>query len=120
MQVLVIDDDADVLRLLEIKLTREGHDVSVALTGAVGAEELRQSRPELVILETEVSGIPGLDIVRTAKEMQPAPLVLILSHKMTDADIAAGFAAGADDYLTKPFSPRVLTERIRIATIRNA
>lgn len=120
MRVLAIDDDADVLRLLDIKLSKEGHDVSTASDGDAGLVRLEQDRPELVIVEPAVSGTPGLEIVRRAKAQADPPLVLILSHAGADEDIAAGLAAGADDYLLKPFSPRVLSERIRVAAVRSA
>lgn len=120
MRVLAIDDDADVLRLLRIKLSKEGHEVATAADGRSAVEALEQEPPDLVILELEVPGTPGLEIVRVAKGQSTAPLVIVLTHKRGDEDIAAGLAAGADDYLLKPFSPRVLSERIRVAAIRVA
>ena len=120
MRVLVIDDDADVLRLLGIKLGKEGHQIVTAVDGTAAVARLDEHEPELVILETAIPGTPGLEVVSAAKAQTPTPLVIILSHQDDDASIAAGLAAGADDYVTKPFSPRALSERIRITAIRTA
>ena len=120
MRVLAIDDDTDVLRLLQIKLGKDGHDVTTAGDGSTAAQILEQDRVELVVLEVELSGMSGLEVVRAVKAQPAPPLVIVLSHRGSDDDIAAGLAAGADDYLLKPFSPRVLAERIRVATIRQA
>lgn len=120
MRIVVIDDDRDVVRLLDIKLSREGHEVWTATDGRAGAEAIRERRPDVVVLETEVSGKHGHDIVREAKQGGGSqPLVIVLSHQSTDEAIEAALDAGADDYLVKPFSPRVLSERIRVNAIRN-
>jgi DNA-binding response OmpR family regulator len=119
MKTLIIDDDGDVLRVQFIKLTKAGHEVSFAQNGVKGAELAHTHRPELIILETELPQKNGLEIIREVRESHnPAPLIIILSHQRSDEAIAAGFAAGADDYMTKPFSQHVLLERIRVNSIR--
>ena len=120
MKTVIIDDDSDILRLIEIKLTKAGHDVSTAQDGAEGAALVAEIKPALLILETELANKHGHAIIREAKARKSAPLCIILSSESSDEAIAAGFAAGADDYLIKPFSPRVLLERIRITAIRSA
>ena len=120
MRILVIDNNLDVVRLLEIKLSKAGHDVSTAVDGDAASALAKQTRPEVMILETEVSGKSGLDLIREFKKSpEKVPLVLVLSHRTSDEAILAAFEAGADDYVTKPFSPRVLDERIRIAALRD-
>ncbi len=120
MKTVIIDDDSDILRLIEIKLKKAGYDVLTAHDGEVGAELAHQERPDLIILETDLASRHGHEIIQEVKKTHdPAPLVLILSNNQSDEEIAAGFAAGADDYLIKPFSPRVLLERIRVTAIRN-
>ena len=119
MKTLIIDDDGDILRVQYIKLTKAGHEVLFAQDGATGAELAHTHKPELIILETELAQKNGLEIIREVKEAyEPSPLVIILSHQKSDEAIAAGFAAGADDYMTKPFSQYVLLERIRVNSIR--
>jgi DNA-binding response OmpR family regulator len=118
MRILVIDDDKDVIRLLGIKLGRAGHDVDTATDGTRGIELAQEGQPDVVVLETELHGTHGHDVVREVKALSPAPLVIILSHRSSDDDIADGFAAGADDFVSKPFSPRVLAERIRVDVVR--
>jgi len=119
MKILIIDDDVDILRLTGIKLTKAGHDISTVQDGAAGADLAHSEKPSLIILETELANKHGHDIIRAVKKShKPAPLVIILSSEDTDEAIAAGFAAGADDYMIKPFSPRVLLERMRVVAIR--
>ncbi len=118
MKTVIIDDDSDILRLIEIKLKKAGYDVLTAQDGAVGAELVDAERPFLVILETELATRHGHEIIRDVQNHDPVPLVIILSGEDSDEKIAAGFAAGADDYLIKPFSPHVLLERVRVAAIR--
>ncbi|MEN8234939.1 MAG: response regulator [Actinomycetota bacterium] len=121
MRILVIDDDVDIVRLQDIKLKKAGHEVWTATDGISGTAAAKEHRPEVIILETELTGRHGHDLIRGFKKgRKKPPLVIIVSHQDSDEAIEAGLAAGADDYMTKPFSPRVLAERIRVTAARNA
>lgn len=118
MKVLVIDNDADVRHLLDIRLRQANFDVQTVPTGEIAREVLPSQKPDVVITEVRLPGIDGLALTREIKKKAHAPLVILLTGQTGDADIVAGFAAGADDYLTKPFSPLVLIERLRVNLIR--
>ncbi len=118
MKTVVIDNNSDILRLLEIKLKRDGYDVFPASDGESGAELIRETGPDIIILETELPYIHGHELIKLAKGQNPDCMVFILSNRSTKEAILSGFRAGADDYMTKPFAPRLLLERIRICAIR--
>lgn len=119
-RVLVVDDDPDIIRLLKIKLGRAGYEVTSASDGEIALEVAQAEPPEVVVTGYLLPKIDGLELARRLKsEIEPAPLVIFLSIKNQPEDIAACFAAGADDYISKPYSPDVLIERIKIAMIRS-
>lgn len=118
--VLLVDDDPDILRLLEIKLGRAGYAVTTAHDGEAAIAAAQSMTPDVVITGLLLPKVDGLEVTRQLKaQMDPAPLVLILTVKNQPEDIAACFAAGADDYISKPYSPDVLIERIKVAMIRS-
>jgi DNA-binding response OmpR family regulator len=118
--VLLVDDDPDILRLLEIKLGRAGYAVTTAHDGEAAIAASQSMTPDVVITGLLLPKVDGLEVTRQLKaQMDPAPLVLILTVKNQPEDIAACFAAGADDYISKPYSPDVLIERIKVAMIRS-
>ena len=114
-KILVVDDEPDILELVRVNLMREGYSVAVAESGEQALEQARSFLPDLVILDLMLPGIDGLDVCRKLKSTPAtaSTLVLMLSAKVEDADIVTGLELGADDYVTKPFSPRVLLGRIR-------
>lgn len=119
MQILAIDDNKDILRLLGIKLGAQGHEVRTAADGARGKQLLDEQMPDALILETELSLQHGFDLIAQARSgAGNAPIIIVLTHLTTDEHLAACFRAGADDVVTKPFSPTVLAERLRIAGLR--
>ena len=119
-RVLVVDDDPDILRLLEIKLGRAGYEVTTAPDGEAALDAARKESPEVVVTGFLLPKVDGLEVARQLKsELDPAPLVLFLSVKDQPEDIAACFAAGADDFIGKPFSPDVVIERIKVTMIRS-
>jgi DNA-binding response OmpR family regulator len=120
MKAIVIDSDSDILRLLNIKLKKSGYEVFAAMDGASGEELIREHNPELIVLETELGHKHGHELIRLAKKKNHKVLVIVLSAKNSEQDIIDGFNAGADDYMTKPFSPMMLLERIRIVSIRSS
>ncbi|MEW6411687.1 MAG: response regulator transcription factor [Candidatus Zixiibacteriota bacterium] len=113
--ILVIEDDGDILELVTYNLHREGYSVKTATSGEDGFRIARSDLPNLVILDLMLPGADGLEICRLIRgdsKTRHIP-VMMLTAKGEDADIVAGLELGADDYITKPFSPRVLTARVR-------
>jgi len=118
--VAVIDDDPDVLRIVRIKLERAGFRVETAGDAGTGLALVLRHHPDVVIADLMLPDRDGLDLVRDLKALSVdgVPVVLILSALNGTEGILRGLAAGADDYVTKPFSPRELAERITVALAR--
>jgi two-component system alkaline phosphatase synthesis response regulator PhoP len=118
-RILVVDDEEDILELVRYNLVKEGYHVTGALTGEDALKKARSEVFDLVVLDLMLPGIDGLDVakkLKTDKKTENVPIVM-LTAKGEEADIVTGLELGADDYVTKPFSPRVLVARIR-ATLR--
>jgi DNA-binding response OmpR family regulator len=118
IKILAVDSDADVRRLLEIRLKKAGYQVILTGNGSEAAQLAQTEAPEVVITRVRLPGLDGLALTRRLKAQPNPPLIILLTMLNSDRDIAAGFAAGADDYMTKPFSPLVLLERLRVNLIR--
>lgn len=113
--VLVVEDEEDILELLTFNLTREGFKVVGMVSGEEGLKAARTLRPDLLVLDLMLPGLNGLEVCRQLKK-DPATEripVVMLTARGEEADVVAGLELGADDYVTKPFSPRVLIARIR-------
>lgn len=120
--ILTVDDERDILELLEYNLSRDGYRVLTAESGESALEIVRKSMPDLILLDLMLPGMNGLEICRAIKEnarTKHIPIVM-LTAKGEEADIVAGLELGAEDYITKPFSPRVLLARIRAVLRRKA
>ncbi|TVQ23845.1 MAG: DNA-binding response regulator [Spirochaetaceae bacterium] len=113
--ILVVDDETDILELIAYNLRREKFDVSTVETGEDAIRFIAETPPALVVLDLMLPGLDGLSVCRKLKqEKRSADIpILMLTAKSEDADVVKGLELGADDYLTKPFSPRVLVARIR-------
>jgi two-component system phosphate regulon response regulator PhoB len=114
-RILVVDDEEDILELVRYNLVKEGYHVSGALTGEDALKKARAEVFDLVVLDLMLPGIDGLDVAKKLKSDQKTghvPIVM-LTAKGEEADVVTGLELGADDYVTKPFSPRVLLARIR-------
>ncbi|MHB8835803.1 MAG: response regulator transcription factor [Candidatus Methylomirabilia bacterium] len=114
-RILVIEDEEDILELFRYNLSREGYRVSTALSGEDGLRAAMRDRPDLVVLDLMLPGIDGIEVCRRLKadpHTRFIPVVMVTA-KGDEADVVAGLELGADDYLTKPFSPKVLIARIR-------
>jgi two-component system phosphate regulon response regulator PhoB len=113
-RLLVVEDETDLLRSLEYALKASGYDVRVADRGDQALRILEEFEPDLVLLDVMLPDISGLDICRRIHEMPEArrAVVIILSARVEEADRVAGFEAGADDYMVKPFNVRELILRI--------
>ncbi len=120
-KILVVEDEADILQLVSYNLTREGFEVVGASTGEEGLAEARKGCYDLLLLDLMLPGMNGLDVCRTLRrEDATASLpIIMLTARGEDIDIVTGLELGADDYVTKPFSPRVLTARIRAVLRRD-
>ncbi len=118
--VLVVEDEEDILDVLRYHLAREGYEVAAALTGEEGLLLARRAPPDLVVLDLMLPGIDGLEVCRQLKAGGGGPAVLMLTAKSEEADIVSGLEVGADDYVTKPFSGRVLIARVRALLRRRA
>lgn len=113
--ILVVDDEPDILELVRYTLTQNGYDVTCVLSGEEAIITLHSSRPDLVILDLMLPGADGLEVCKSMKNSsQTADIpIIMLTARAEDADVVTGLELGADDYLTKPFSPRVLLARIK-------
>ena len=121
-RILLVEDEKDLLELLRYNLEREGYEVAAATTGAAALASAKRSPPDLVLLDRMLPGMEGLEICRALKKRTEtaAVPVIMLTAKGEEADVVKGLEAGADDYVTKPFSPRVLLARIQAVLRRGA
>jgi len=113
--VLVVDDEEDILRLVEYNLEKHGYTATCVSSGEDALREARLHTPDLLVLDLMLPGVDGLEVCRLLKrnpKTAQIPIVM-LTAKGEEADIVAGLEMGADDYVTKPFSPRVLLARLR-------
>jgi len=111
-RVLVVDDDAKTVELVELYLNRDGYKVLTANNGVEALRLARESHPDLIVLDLMLPGIDGLEVCRTLRAESDVPIIM-LTARTTDQDKLTGLDLGADDYVTKPFSPRELAARVR-------
>jgi len=122
MTILVIEDDDDILELIRYNLNKEGFNVSGVGSGEEGVSQARANPPDLIILDLMLPGIDGFEVCRELRgdpKTAHIPLIM-LTARGEEADIVSGLELGADDYIIKPFSPRVLLARIRTVLRRKA
>ena len=113
-KVLVVDDEIYIVHILDFSLGMEGYEVITALDGEQALERMKSERPDLVVLDIMMPKLDGYEVCKAIKS-NPATKqtpVILLSAKGRNVDQKLGFDVGADDYITKPFSPRKLVERI--------
>jgi two-component system alkaline phosphatase synthesis response regulator PhoP len=119
IRVLAVDDEPDVLRLIQIKLKKAGFEVLTARDGEEGLQTAIAERPDVVLMDVMMPRMDGFTAVSKIKEqVQPAPLILMLTAKGQETDVVRGLSGGADDYVIKPFAPRELIARINVALIK--
>jgi len=119
--ILVVEDEPAIQELIKLNLEQAGYRVVQALDAEAAAHRVRAELPHLVILDWNLPGMQGIDYcrnIRTDRRTQAIP-VIMLTGRVSEADKLAGFEVGADDYMTKPFSPRELAARIGVL-LRNA
>lgn len=120
--VLIVDDEEDIQELVRLSLQREGYEVLTVATGDDALAVARLRRPALTILDLLLPALAGLDVCKILKadpKTQAIPII-ILSARSEESDIVAGLGLGADDYITKPFSAKVLVARVRRALRKEA
>lgn len=113
--ILIVEDEQDLLELLRYNLDREGYEVRTAATGEEGLKIVREQKPDLMLLDLMLPAMDGLEVCRTLKSREHTEdiHIIMLTARGEESDIVKGLEMGADDYITKPFSPRVLQARIR-------
>lgn len=119
--ILLVEDEQDLLELLRYNLAREGYQVETTTSGEQALSMVRAKLPSLILLDLMLPGMDGLEVCRTLKSREHTAQVpiIMLTARGEEADIVRGLELGADDYLPKPFSPRVLLARIRAVLRRN-
>ncbi len=113
--ILVVEDETDIRELIAHGLSREGYSVTAVADAEKGIESMRRSKPDLVLLDMMLPGMDGFEAlkrIRADKALGKVPVIMVTARS-EDADIVAGLELGADDYVCKPFSPRVLAARVR-------
>jgi phosphate regulon transcriptional regulator PhoB len=116
--ILVVDDEPAIQELVRFTLEREGFTVALAADGWEGLNQARALKPDLVVLDLMLPGLDGMELCRALRAEMDVP-VLMLTARKEESDRVAGLELGADDYVTKPFSPRELAARVR-AILRRA
>ncbi len=113
--ILVVDDEQDILELVGYNLIREGYRVSFAETGEAAIKAVESEPPDLLVLDLMLPGLSGLEVAKVLKsnpKSETLPIIM-LTARGDEADVVTGLDMGADDYVTKPFSPKVLLARIK-------
>jgi DNA-binding response OmpR family regulator len=118
--MLVVEDDEAISEPLVRALVREGHEVAAAATGESALELAGGTEFDLVVLDVGLPGIDGIEVCRRLSERRPRPVILMLTARSSELDEVLGLDAGADDYLTKPFTLSVLAARVRALLRRGA
>ena len=111
-KVLVVDDDVKTVELVRLYLDRDGYQVLIAYDGIEALRLARESYPDLIVLDLMLPDIDGLEVCRTLRHESDVPIIM-LTARTTDQDKLTGLDLGADDYVTKPFSPKELAARVR-------
>jgi DNA-binding response OmpR family regulator len=119
-RIIVADDDKDILDLVVFKLTQAGFDTIAVSDGVAALAAIEADPPRLAILDVMMPGLSGIDVLRKvrANQLTRDLDVILLTARARDADVDAGFATGASDYVIKPFSPRELLDRVNAVLAR--
>src|SRR3989338_3400314 len=112
IKVIIIDDEKKLVGMIKNYLEKDGYEIIVAFDGAEGIEKTESHRPDLVILDLMLPKLDGLEVCKLIRKESSMP-ILMLSAKGEEADIVVGLELGADDYLSKPFSLRELSARVK-------
>jgi two-component system, OmpR family, alkaline phosphatase synthesis response regulator PhoP len=118
-KILVVDDEAKIVRLVRSYLEQSGFTVVEANDGQTALIQARREKPDLVVLDLGLPGIDGLEVARTLRRERETPIIM-LTARIEDTDKIVGLELGADDYMTKPFNPRELVARVRAVLRRTS
>jgi two-component system alkaline phosphatase synthesis response regulator PhoP len=119
-RILIADDEPAIVMAVHDELQFEGFDVSTAATGVEAIEAVRTVRPDLLLLDLMLPGRNGFDVCRAVRPERPDLWIIMLTVRSHESDRVTGFEAGADDYVTKPFSLRELVGRVKVGLRRSA
>lgn len=114
-KILIVEDEEDIIELISYSLKKEGFSVNSLTSGSQVLNEVGKNRPDVILLDLMLPGMDGLDVCRALKQKEATrdiPIIMI-SAKSDDVDVVLGLELGADDYVTKPFSPKVLVARVK-------
>ncbi len=114
-RILIVEDEEDILELLRYTLAKDGYELTCVASGEEAIDKARLQHPDLVVLDLMLPGVNGLEVCKSLRgdeNTRNIPIVM-LTAKSEESDIITGLELGADDYITKPFSPRILIARIR-------
>ena len=118
-KILIVEDDPNAAELARLYLAKDGHEVLTALDGEKGLRLALDEAPDLIVLDLMLPGLDGMSICRRVREESEVPIVM-LTARVEEEDRLSGLESGADDYVTKPFSPRELAARVRAVLRRTA
>ncbi len=121
-KILIVEDDKNIVELIRYNLAREGYRPEIALTGEDAIKSAKSNMPDLILLDLMLPGMDGLEICKILKndhKTSNMPIIMVTA-KGEESDIITGLELGADDYITKPFSPKILIARIRAVLRRKA
>jgi DNA-binding response OmpR family regulator len=117
-KVLVVDDDTNILDVVELYLLREGYKVMTAADGLTAIKLYIEQKPDIVLLDVMLPQLDGIEVLRKIRAQGQAAPVIMLTAKGQEEDKLLGLESGADDYITKPFSPREVVARVKVALRR--
>jgi len=119
--VLIVDDEEDILQLIRYNLEKEGYRTITTTSGEQALFEAKRNLPSLIILDLMLPGVDGIEVCKQLRAVEETRLIpiLMVTAKSEESDIITGLEVGADDYITKPFSPKVLVARVRAIMRRN-
>jgi DNA-binding response OmpR family regulator len=118
-KILVVDDEPKIAEICQDYLKAAGYQVVIAMTGPDGLSMARRERPDLIVLDLMLPEMDGLDVCRTLRRESDVPIIM-LTARVEETDKLIGLEIGADDYITKPFSPRELVARVRVVLRRGS
>ena len=119
VKVLIVEDDSDLNRLMQLDLTRHGYEVYSATNGREGLRLFHEARPSLVLLDVALPGMNGLTVCQRIRELSNVPIVIMTAHAVTEEEMAEGLNLGADEYLIKPLRSLEFHARVK-ALLRRA